>query len=172
MDKFIHKNTVDFTFKKHHTSNLYARNVLEDWSPSDDKNNLSKADEVKDFIKEERHRDEELSGMSLREINNHWKKYYQKSRRHSRALGFSDRNIGMLKDANQNYVNKINLIQPAGSEKPLPLYLDEEGLPTDQTYNDITRVLDVLSTLDGLNRDRRARGRAPGGIMGDILKFI
>ena len=146
MEKFIKNATKDSVIPKHHTSNLYARNVMNGMNDKDD-SQPSKQDEVTQYMREQPHRDEEISGMSLKQIRQRYRKRHQKSRIHSRALGYSSQNIGNLRQANKAYVDRTNLIDPNASSippRPINLILQQQ-IRNDE--NDIDRVLDILRKI-------------------------
>ena len=150
MEKFIKKASKDCIIKKHHVSNMYARNVMNGMNDKDD-SEPSKADEVEHYMKERINHDDELDGMSLKQIRQRYIKRHQKSRKHSRALGYSDINIGNLRQANASYFNRVNLIDPnASSLPPRPLNVILQQTIRGEEKDDIERVLDVLKKMRGV----------------------
>lgn len=147
MEKFIKKASKDSIIPKHATSNLYARNILNGLNDKDD-SMPSKADDVEDYMKERINHDDQLDGMSLKQIRQHHKERYQKSRRHSRALGYSTQNIGALRQATSSFNDRVNIIDPnASSLPPRPMNLIVQQTIRQDENSDIERILDVLKQM-------------------------
>ena len=92
---------------------------------------LSKVDQITDFIKDRRHRDTQLSGMSLRQIRKRHNRVYAKNRHASAIVGYNLSNIEHLRTANANFNNRLNIINP--NVVPLKSSLDLAGRPLKQT---------------------------------------
>ena len=148
MEKYIKKASKDCIIPKHHTSNMYARNILNGLNDKDD-SMPSKADDVEDYMKERINHDDELDGMSLKQIRQRYIKRHQKSRKHSRALGYSDRNIGALRQATSSFNDRVNIIDPNASTPlpPRPMNLIIQQTIRQDENSDIERILDVLKQM-------------------------
>lgn len=113
-----------------------ARNVLNDIAARSrgaetDAPNLTKAQQITDIFTDQRHRDTELSGLSLKQIKTRHARVYSKNRRTSSVLGMNADSISALRTANASFNARLNIINP--DAVPLKGSLDIAGRPLKQT---------------------------------------
>lgn len=113
-----------------------ARNVLGDIQSRSrgaetDAPNLTRAQQITDIFTDQRHRDTELSGLSLKQIKTRHARVYSKNRRTSVANGMNADNISALRTANASFNARLNIINP--DAVPLKGSLDIAGRPLKQT---------------------------------------
>jgi hypothetical protein len=87
---------------------------------------LHRQRQVDDLVNEEIGKNNDWKSIGLSTLEQNQIRKYGLSRKIIKQRGYTDK-VERVQNANQSYLDRLNILQPGGSEKPLRGQVDEKG---------------------------------------------